>query len=94
MNLCCRFIVTLSLFILVSSGCAHYQVNKPLEQIDKHYGFRGSNMQVTKRESQDMMLMLTFSGGGTRAAALSYGVLEVLRDTEVNRAGKKVRPPG
>ena len=33
--------------------------------------------------SGDIGLMLAFSGGGTRAAALAYGVLEELRDTSV-----------
>lgn len=33
--------------------------------------------------SGDIGLMLAFSGGGTRAAALAYGVLEELRDTEI-----------
>lgn len=35
--------------------------------------------------------MLAFSGGGTRAAALSYGVLKALRDTPIQSAGKTIR---
>ena len=35
--------------------------------------------------------MVTFSGGGTRAAALAYGVLKGLRDTTINIEGKSVR---
>ena len=34
---------------------------------------------------------MTFSGGGTRSAALSYGVLEHLRDTPITIHNKKRR---
>ena len=34
-------------------------------------------------------MLLAFSGGGTRAAAFAYGVLEELRDTEVLVAGER-----
>lgn len=36
-------------------------------------------------------LVLAFSGGGSRAAALAYGVLEALRDTPIQRNGKTIR---
>ena len=40
----------------------------------------------------ETLVILAFSGGGTRAAAFSYGVLEFLRRTEIVRAnGEKVR---
>ncbi len=37
------------------------------------------------------MLILTFSGGGTRAAALSYGILQALADTQIAVDGKQRR---
>lgn len=33
---------------------------------------------------KDNLVLLSFSGGGTRAAALSYGVMKALRDTPLN----------
>ncbi len=38
-----------------------------------------------------MTLAVAFSGGGTRAAALSYGVMQELRDTRVRIDGKEQR---
>jgi NTE family protein len=36
-----------------------------------------------------LFVILTFSGGGTRAAAFSYGALETLRDTEIVWKGER-----
>jgi len=41
--------------------------------------------------SEDVIFVLTFSGGGTRAAAMAYGVMEELRDTNVLIDGKSRR---
>lgn len=47
--------------------------------------------QVAGNRSGDLLLFVAFSGGGTRAAALSYGVLEELRDTPLPGAGRRHR---
>ena len=41
------------------------------------------------RTGGDMSLILAFSGGRTRAAALAYGVLQELRDTPVVANGRE-----
>jgi NTE family protein len=41
--------------------------------------------------ADDIFIVLAFSGGGTRSAAFSYGVLEALRDTTVSLHGRSRR---
>jgi NTE family protein len=59
-------------------GCASYQVNSPLEQIDQDVGYRMNNRTLGPKNSDEMFVILGLSGGGMRAAALDYGVLEYL----------------
>ena len=68
--------------LLLVSGCAHYPVNAPLSTAGSRAGYRFQNA-APQTNSDDLLLMLAFSGGGTRAAALSYSVLEELKKTEV-----------
>jgi NTE family protein len=81
-----------SILLLISavliSGCAHYPVNAPLAAVDSKAGYRFQNV-VPKTNSDDLALMLAFSGGGTRAAALSYSVLEELKKTQVGPPGSQ-----
>jgi NTE family protein len=84
------FILTLALVIVIIAGCAHYPVNQPLNQVDPQGGYR-PKFTGSPGNSENLLLYLTFSGGGTRAAALSYGVLEELQKTEVVIDGRKRR---
>ena len=71
---------------LSAAGCAHYPVNQPINQYDPQAGYRGRNL-VDPANDDQLLVLLSFSGGGTRAAAFSYGVLETLRDTPVTIRG-------
>ena len=79
-------------FVLLS-GCASYGVvdNTPVEMTDPSTGYSVKEKISGGNRSNDLSLMLTFSGGGTRAAALAYGVLLELRDTTVEVDGKSHR---
>ena len=76
--------------LLAASGCATYSINRPLGQWNPDAGYRGRNF-ADQRNDDELLILLTFSGGGTRAAAFSYGVLEALRDTYVSIDGKERR---
>ncbi len=76
--------------LLAAAGCAHYPINQPLKQYDPQVGYRGKNLRDPAKEER-LLIFLSFSGGGTRAAAFSYGVLETLRDTTVSIHGQKRR---
>jgi NTE family protein len=71
--------------ILFFAGCARYPVNQKVEDIES---MMSGYMTPTKEErSDELLLVLAFSGGGTRAAALSYGVLETLDEVAISAAG-------
>jgi NTE family protein len=84
------FIVALLPVFSFAVGCAHYPVNQPIKEVRLDAGYRAELMRPPER-SDDLILYLTFSGGGIRAAALSYGVLEELRKTEIVLDGRKRR---
>jgi NTE family protein len=86
-NLMCCF-----LLLLLTSGCASYGVihNQPGTDIGEGdpYSLR---TWAHANNADDFIFILSFSGGGTRAAAMAYGVLEELRDTPVLVDGQQSR---
>jgi NTE family protein len=74
--------------LVVSVGCSHYPINRSLTESSPTlpYVF---NDQATGSNTNELFVCLAFSGGGTRAAALSYGVLERLRDIRIVWKGEE-----
>ena len=79
-----------SAVVLLGGGCAHYPENARIEHYDPQSGYRFRNLTNTGN-SDSLQVFLAFSGGGTRAAALSYGVLEALAHTEIVWEGQRRR---
>jgi NTE family protein len=68
--------------LLLLGACATRPINPPITQADPSTGYRFEVRQAQVK-NKDNLVILAFSGGGTRAAAFSYGVLEFLRRTEI-----------
>ena len=66
-----RLFAGLFFMTLLAVGCAHYPVNQPLKQVHSGSGYRARALDLTGK-SEKMILILTFSGGGTRAAAVFH----------------------
>lgn len=83
---------SLLLTALLIGGCASRPVNQPITKADPQAGYR-PYLLLPKRQNNDphTLFVLSFSGGGTRAAAFSYGVLEELRRTPIEVDGKRRR---
>jgi NTE family protein len=79
------------LLLLLLCGCATRPINPPITQTVPTAGYR-YEVRQQRFTGQENLVILAFSGGGTRAAAFSYGVLEFLRRTEIaGVTGRKVR---
>ena len=76
---------------LALGACASRPVNPPITQVEPTGGYRFQARQRHFKDSENLVV-LAFSGGGTRAAAFSYGALEFLRRTEIaGPKGGKIR---
>lgn len=62
-------------------GCTGRFRNVPLKRYDPTAGYRFDTLKRGNGNTDEVFVVLCFSGGGTRAAAFAYGVLEGLRDT-------------
>ena len=70
--------------MILVAGCAHFPVNEPLdrpyhdkpEHAEHGYVYNGS-------DSDELLVALSLSGGGARAAAFAFGVIKALYDTEI-----------
>ena len=78
--------------VAVLTGCGNmpHIRNTPINEM-KPVGPDEVISDRAQQRSSDLALFLAFSGGGTRAAAFSYGVLEKLRDTRYLVNGEEHR---
>ncbi|MBU0484186.1 MAG: patatin-like phospholipase family protein [Proteobacteria bacterium] len=79
--------ILLLLVALMSCGCASYPVNPPLNEVDTTTGYRFKNLAMNPGNGDDTFIILALSGGGTRAAAFSYGAIQELNTIKIPGSG-------
>ena len=84
-----KTILGLALFVQLTACATHYPINNPVVSTESVQRF--SLEDKSDSRSDELLLILTFSGGGTRAAAFAYGVLQTLADTHIVVDGQKHR---
>jgi predicted acylesterase/phospholipase RssA len=76
---------------LLLVGCAHAPMNAPAARYQPAAGYRFATLDTGGNNNDALFVALAFSGGGTRAAALSYGVLKALAETSITWQGTSKR---
>jgi len=82
-----KIIFGIILMVQLTACASHYPISKPIESIESVRQL--SSVDIPDSRSDDLLLISTFSGGGTRAAAFAYGVLQTLADTQIVVNGQK-----
>ena len=75
-------------------GCAYVQPipNMPLDHVDLTAGYRFVNLTPQDTNNTDGLLIIAaFSGGGTRASTLAFGALRELARQQITWEGKQKR---
>jgi NTE family protein len=78
------------LLCALTSACAHYPRNDPLQSYRALQGYRFDALRDGDN-TDSLFLCLALSGGGTRAAALAYGVMRRLDEVTITWKGKERR---
>src|SRR5690349_21491594 len=87
-----RCLVWILACAIVLAGCdARHPTNAPIAAQDLTKGYRLQRVKADPDNPGDVLVILTLSGGGTRAAALAYGTMEALRDVKLKIGGRSRR---
>jgi NTE family protein len=81
----------LPLLLLVATACAHFPENSRLPApYPARLGYRFDNLHAGVANTDSVLVCVSFSGGGTRAGALAYGVVRALQATRIAGGTKRL----
>jgi len=84
-----RWLACILAGVIVLAGCdARHPPNAPIAAQDLTKGYRLQRVKADPDNPGDVLVILTLSGGGMRAAALAYGTMEALRDVKLRIGGR------
>jgi NTE family protein len=86
-----RLVILAVCFILLSGCASSARIRNEAITEPKPTLREQRSIDTSGQRSNDVLFMLAFSGGGTRAAALSYGVLEELHETSYVFNDREIR---
>jgi NTE family protein len=87
-----RWLSLILVCVIALVGCdAKPPSNAPIASQDLTKGYRLQRVKADPDNPGDVLVILTLSGGGTRAAALAYGTMEALRDVKLRMGGRSRR---
>jgi NTE family protein len=75
--------------MLAACSSVRPDYNGPMVPSNPQPGYRLSTLPPAADNSNELFVAVSFSGGGARAAALAYGVLEAMRETDVQVNGTR-----
>lgn len=74
----------LSVIFMLITGCASYPINPSIDRVDEGKGYRFANLALGEKNTDELFVVVSLSGGGTRAMALDYGVLSYLDSLHID----------
>lgn len=85
-----RRVVALALVLMLLTGCVAPRAyfGKPIAAATVDQGYRGARI-VPARQNDDVLFMVSLSGGGMRASAMAFGLFEQLA---LDRVGSGTNP--
>lgn len=89
-----RWCVLLAGLLLAACSTVNYQPLPGIARVDHERGYRlrtAVAQQQLPDNAEDLFVVMMFSGGGTRAAALGYGVLDEMRRLQFDWHGRPTR---